>query len=254
MELCCARVSDESLDILGIYPHEFAHRSLYDFIHSDHADQLAQMHRSLLDNANNMHQPLPSSSLSQRSGNNNKLTIPPTQRTTAECFATTCPSRLLSIANGSQTLRKNIAFRTANGSHLVLDARFYLGGGLGADLFQPSSLGNLYIVCVATTDQLPPCQRQPVSVATANSLRAAALGHEPNTTTTTMFTCGQSRLEDHVIQEEASLFHSRDFTATSMTKLLEQDGIPSSLATSSGLFSMVSDELASRSLCCLLAE
>ncbi|KAI7850242.1 hypothetical protein BDC45DRAFT_250114 [Circinella umbellata] len=139
MDVCCARVSDESLDMLGIYPHEFAHRSLYDFILPEHADRLARIHRCLLDNVNR----------------HEKRMLPPTQRTTSECFSSTSPNMLLNIANGSLTLKEPLGFKTSNGSQLILDSRFYLGGGLGSDLFVSSSLEHLYIVCLATLEGTP---------------------------------------------------------------------------------------------------
>ncbi|KAG2224560.1 hypothetical protein INT45_004405 [Circinella minor] len=139
MDVCCARVSDESLDMLGIYPHEFAHRSLYDFILPEHADRLARIHRCLLDNVNR----------------HEKRMLPPTQRTTSECFSSTSPNILLNIANGSLTLKEPLGFKTPNGSHLILNSRFYLGGGLGSDLFVSSSLEDLYIVCLATLEGTP---------------------------------------------------------------------------------------------------
>lgn len=150
MEICCARVSDESLGLLGIYPHEFAHRSLYDFIPSSHASTLARVHRRLLDNAHNVSKSasttttIVTSTLMQA--------LPPTQRTTADCFANTAPSVLMCIANGSQTLKEDFAFRTSSGQEVKAQARFYLGGGLGSDLFVPDTLGKLYIVCLATLD------------------------------------------------------------------------------------------------------
>lgn len=153
MEICCARVSDESLSLLGIYPHEFAHRSLYDFIPSSHASTLARVHRRLLDNAHNV-----SKSASTTTSTTTTVTstsmhaLPPTQRTTADCFANTAPSVLMCIANGSQTLKEDFAFKTSSGQEVKAQARFYLGGGLGSDLFVPDTLGKLYIVCLATPD------------------------------------------------------------------------------------------------------
>ncbi|KAI9310378.1 hypothetical protein BX666DRAFT_2008234 [Dichotomocladium elegans] len=141
MDICCARVSDESLNILGIYPHEFAHRSLYDFIIPEHATRLAQIHRRLLDNANNV----ANSSLERR-------TLPPTQRTTSECFYSTSSATLLSIANGSQTFHESISFKSADGAELATDTQFYLGGGLGSDLFVPGTLCQLYIICLVTRE------------------------------------------------------------------------------------------------------
>ncbi|OAD75165.1 Zn(2)-C6 fungal-specific transcription factor, partial [Phycomyces blakesleeanus NRRL 1555(-)] len=52
MDISCARVSDESVDFLGVYPQELAHRSLYDLVSPEYSSQLARLHRCLLDNAN----------------------------------------------------------------------------------------------------------------------------------------------------------------------------------------------------------
>ncbi|KAI7881454.1 hypothetical protein K492DRAFT_206816 [Lichtheimia hyalospora FSU 10163] len=151
MEICCARVSDESLSLLGIYPHEFAHRSLYEFIPSSHASTLARVHRHLLDNAHNV-----SKSASHTTTNSSSIqALPPTQRTTADCFANTPPSVLMCIANGSQTLKEDFAFKTSSGQQVKAQARFYLGGGLGSDLFVPDTLGKLYIVCLAIPNVIP---------------------------------------------------------------------------------------------------
>ena len=82
--------------------------------------------------------------------------MPPTERTTAECFSNTSPAMLLTIANGSQTLKETLNFKTSNGSYVPMQTRFYLGGGLGSDLFVSDSLKYLYIVCLVTIDQQPP--------------------------------------------------------------------------------------------------
>lgn len=47
---------------------------------------------------------------------------------------------------------KDFAFKTSSGQEVKAQARFYLGGGLGTDLFVPDTLGKLYIVCLATLD------------------------------------------------------------------------------------------------------
>lgn len=140
MDVCCARVSDESLQALGLYPHEFAHRSLYDFIFPEQSDRLARIHRCLLDNASSVC---------------GVKHMPPTERTTADCFSNTSPAMLMTIANGSQTLKETLNFKTSSGSYVPMQTRFYLGGGLGSDLFVSDSLQHLYIVCLATIDQQP---------------------------------------------------------------------------------------------------
>ncbi|KAI8079893.1 ribose 5-phosphate isomerase A-domain-containing protein [Halteromyces radiatus] len=133
MELCCARVSDESLDFVGLYPQEFSHRSLYDFIVPKDIHLIARIHRSLLDNATFCE----------------KGPLPSTQRTTADFFTSFLPYQLSTIANGSMTLKQSLVFKTSDPyRYQRLQARFYLGGGTGADLFNPTSLQHLYIVCV----------------------------------------------------------------------------------------------------------
>lgn len=79
--------------------------------------------------------------------------MPPTERTTADCFSDTSPAMLMTIANGSQTLKETLSFKTSNGSYVPMETRFYLGGGLGSDLFLSDSLKSLYIVCLAIIDQ-----------------------------------------------------------------------------------------------------
>lgn len=219
METCCARVSDETLDLLGIYPHEFAHRSLYEFVHPEHSDRVARIHRCLLDNA---------TAFSRLADPTKKMALPPTQRTTADCFANTSPATLLSIANGSQTIKENIALRTSNGSYINFEARFYLGGGLGADLFVPSTLEQLYIVCVAATDRpsSPSCSN--ITVPT-------------NTTTTPTNTAAIPALATtqptSIPLQEQPLFRPRvpDFAS-----LLSHNPIPSeSMASANDLLPMV---------------
>jgi hypothetical protein len=69
-------------------------------------------------------------------------------------FTSSSPYQLLTIANGSLTLKESLLFTTSDQSrHQSLDARFYLGGGSGADLDHPDSLHQLYIVCSLTMPQ-----------------------------------------------------------------------------------------------------
>ncbi|CAO3598920.1 unnamed protein product [Absidia cylindrospora] len=140
-EMCCARASDETMDFIGYHPQELAHRSLYDFIsnstdlHQIH-QHLIQSHRQALHNANEGMSP-PDSSSQIHTNNDYYHQMPPTT--------------LLNIANGSKTFKMVLHFRTTDGKEqLALNARLYFGGGLGADLCQPSTLDHLYIVCLLT--------------------------------------------------------------------------------------------------------
>ncbi|CDH60730.1 hypothetical protein RO3G_11678 [Lichtheimia corymbifera JMRC:FSU:9682] len=130
IDLRCARVSDESLELIGLYPQELAHRSLYEFIVPEDTEALARVHRCLL-----------------------SARLPNTQtmvHSTSSIFTSFPPSNLLSIANGSQTFKEKLSIQRSEGTTELFDARFYLGGGLGADLFVSSSLSQLYIVCLLT--------------------------------------------------------------------------------------------------------
>ena len=116
--------------MIGLYPQELAHRSLYEFIVPEDTDALARVHRCLL-----------------------SARLPNTQtmvHSTSSIFTSFPPSNLLSIANGSQTFKEKLSIQRPDGTTELFDARFYLGGGLGADLFVSSSLSQLYIVCLLT--------------------------------------------------------------------------------------------------------
>ncbi|KAI7898558.1 uncharacterized protein BX663DRAFT_555765 [Cokeromyces recurvatus] len=134
MDLCCARVSDKSFQYLELYPQEFAHRSLYDFlVPGESRESLSRLHRQLLENIN---QPLPQNLL----------------RSSSEKFYNTPYELLLTIANGSLTLKKTLTFyRGRQQEQEKMACQFYLGGGLGTDIVEKIDLNQLYIVCVATT-------------------------------------------------------------------------------------------------------
>lgn len=138
MEICCARVSDEVQTLLGYYPQELAHRPLYSFIAPTSSEVLARLHRVLLDNVTHVASSVDSTW--QRT--------PPTERTTSEKFFSTHPDTLTAIANGSQTVADILWMKRNDGGLEALQAQFYLGGGLGADLYQPTTLGSLYIICL----------------------------------------------------------------------------------------------------------
>lgn len=137
MDLCCARVTDESLEYLQLYPQEFSHRSIYDFLLPGESHQtMSKLHRCLLDNAAQHQQ---------------KKQPPNAIRSSLETFHSAPLDALLNIANGSLTLKQKLKFRCGHGDPKTeeeMNCKFYLGGGLGADLFETNSLQQLYIVCV----------------------------------------------------------------------------------------------------------
>lgn len=106
------------------------HCSFYDIIHPESSETLSRLHRILLDNCHrHVAQPIsfkPASS---------------------ETFLTTSAAQLLSIANGSQTIKETLRFKSSSS---LFECRFYLGGGFGGDLFVSNSLDQLYMVCLVT--------------------------------------------------------------------------------------------------------
>lgn len=134
MELCCARTSDECVAFLNKYPSELNQRSFYDLV--DNSFTLSKIHRTLLDNCHK-EDTQPISFLS----------------TNSPIFSNTDVSELLTIANGSQTLKCPVRFKAK--PDLLFDAQFYLGGGLGCDLVTASNLNRTYIVCIITRSSNP---------------------------------------------------------------------------------------------------
>ncbi|SAM02569.1 hypothetical protein [Absidia glauca] len=161
-EMCCARASDETMDFIGYHPQELAHRSLYDFI-SNPADlhqvhqHLTQSHQQSLyytstttPNTTNGGSGSPSSSSSSPSPSSS-VSSSHSPTSSNDYYHQMPPSTLLNIANGSKTFKMALHFNTPEGKDTIpLSARFYFGGGLGADLCQPSTLDHLYIVCLLT--------------------------------------------------------------------------------------------------------
>ncbi|ORE21865.1 hypothetical protein BCV71DRAFT_172971 [Rhizopus microsporus] len=133
LDLCCARASDESFEFLDLYPQELAHRSIYDFILPGEESHVSKIHRYLLNNIAQQHQ--------QKIPNN-------ILRSSSDLFYSTPARKLLDIANGSQTFKQTIKFRRKEKQGQEMQASFYLGGGLGADLLESSTFSQLYIVCI----------------------------------------------------------------------------------------------------------
>lgn len=132
MDLCCARISDESVEFLNTNPSDVGHCSFYDLIHSDSSETLSRIHRMLLDNSHSTRVP-------------QQQPISFTTSASSDLFLNSSPAQLFQIANGSQTLRETLKFKSSGRN---LSCRFYLGGGFGADLFVPSTLDHLYMVCI----------------------------------------------------------------------------------------------------------
>lgn len=172
MEICCARVSDEIQALLGYYPQELSHRPLHAFVASRSSDTLERLHRLLLDNVVRVTQQADSSF-------EWSLTAVPAQRTTSDKFFSTHPEVLATIANGSQTVADTLWLKRNDGSTDSFQAQFYLGGGLGADLFAPSTLTGLYVVCVLSQNADAPQQHHSATASTTSTATTHAI-EEPN--------------------------------------------------------------------------
>ncbi|KAI8641300.1 hypothetical protein BD408DRAFT_418295 [Parasitella parasitica] len=137
MEVCCARVSDETIKCWGYYPQELAHRSLYDFISPKDSDRLARLHRLLIDNAMNV---------VKSNQTDDASPLPPTERTTSSLFSNTAQLQLSAIANGSRSFSDTLHIKKRTGEYELYKVIVYIGGGLGADLYDASTLSKQYIV------------------------------------------------------------------------------------------------------------
>lgn len=133
MEVCCAKASDDIIKCWGYYPQELAHRSFYDFISPKDSDRMARLHRLLIDNA-------------LQTNTTNMSPLPPTERTTSSLFSTTEQSMLIMKANGSRSFSDTIHIKKRSGDYELYEVVVYIGGGLGADLYNPLTLSKQYIV------------------------------------------------------------------------------------------------------------
>lgn len=137
MEVCCAKVSDDTIKCWGYYPQELAHRSLYDFISPKDSDRLARLHRLLIDNAMNV---------IKSNQTDDAAPLPLTERTTSSLFSNTDQQQLSTIANGSRSFSDTIHIKKRTGEYELYKVIVYIGGGLGADLYDASTLSKQYIV------------------------------------------------------------------------------------------------------------
>ncbi|KAG1048033.1 hypothetical protein G6F43_009555 [Rhizopus delemar] len=144
LDLCCARASNESIDFLDLYPQELSQRSIYDFILPGEEEQVAKIHNHLLHNITRQHK-IPTNVLCSSS----------------DLFYSTPTKKLLDIANGSQTFKQTIKFRRKEREQ-EMNTSFYLGGGLGADLLDATSLNRLYIVCVLSPTRVQKDKSDPL--------------------------------------------------------------------------------------------
>lgn len=141
MEVCCAKVSNDTIKCWGYYPQELAHRSFYDFISPKDSDRLARLHRLLLDNAMDTIKHTASTTTTTATP-----PLPPTERTTSLLFSNTDQTVLSVIANGSRSFSDSIHIKKRCGEYELYKVVVYIGGGLGADLYDITSFSKQYIV------------------------------------------------------------------------------------------------------------
>ncbi|OBZ84656.1 Transcription activator of gluconeogenesis ERT1-2 [Choanephora cucurbitarum] len=136
MEVCCAKTSNEIIQYWGYYPQELAHRSFYEFISPKDTDRLAKLHRLLIDNA-----------LDRLRQISSQLSLPPmTEHTSSVAFSTTDQQTLCQIAHGSRSFSDTIHIKMKSGHYELYDVIVYIGGGLGADLYDMATYSKQYIV------------------------------------------------------------------------------------------------------------
>ncbi|RCH95698.1 hypothetical protein CU097_013431 [Rhizopus azygosporus] len=151
MEVCCAKVPNGIYNAWGYYPQELAHRSLYDFISPKDNDRLSQLHRLLLDHI-------------AKTTNQGSI-VPSTERSTSLLFESVDEAKLKEIASGSKLYSDTIHVRMRSGEYKLHEVVLYIGGGLGADLYNQTTLSKQYIVAifrehqyeVSTINQKNPC-------------------------------------------------------------------------------------------------
>lgn len=140
--MTCANVSDECLGILGYYPMELIHKSLYDYVIPGDEQKLQKLVSTLLDKAqryNQFNQPSPSPQSSS---------LPLSLVTSEDPRFARNLEHLYYPARGSSEneVSDMINLKQRIGQYDLYNVRMYLGGGLGADLAQKETWSELYIV------------------------------------------------------------------------------------------------------------
>lgn len=123
--LQCARVSEESLALLGFYPNELLERSLFELVHSSEISRLEGLWSSLIDPVGIPPQVVPAQ---------------------AHTVMETPPASLTAPAPGTIFVQESMRLRQRNGIYDFYSIRLHLGGGFGADLYDRRTFGRAYIV------------------------------------------------------------------------------------------------------------
>ncbi|RIA81679.1 hypothetical protein C1645_789876, partial [Glomus cerebriforme] len=143
-DIACARVSDECLGIMGYYPSELVHKSLYDYVHAQDNEKLQKLTTSLWDNANRFFQ--------NQSSHQYQFSSPLSDPVTTEDpgFSQINPEILQFPALGGPIIEVSdmLHLKQRIGQYDLYDVKMYLGGGLCADLTRKETWNKLYIVAL----------------------------------------------------------------------------------------------------------
>ncbi|CAG8570763.1 10204_t:CDS:2 [Rhizophagus irregularis] len=139
--IACARVSDECLGIMGYYPSELVHKTLYEYVHAQDREKLRKMISSLLDDANRFH---------NQTTHHYQFSSPLSEPVTTEDpgFSQISPEILQLPAQGGQVIEISdvLHLKQRIGPYDLYEVRMYLGGGFCADLTRKETWNKLYIV------------------------------------------------------------------------------------------------------------
>ncbi|CAG8625958.1 7669_t:CDS:2 [Funneliformis caledonium] len=144
----CARVSEECLGIMGYYPLELLHKSLYNYVHAQDIERVQKLVSSLYEDAYRYCQ------ASQYSSSNN---TPVTSEDPG--FSQISPEILQHPASRGpiNDVSDLIHMRQRIGQYDLYDVRMYFGGGLGANLARKETWNKLYIVGRFTRVKIGTC-------------------------------------------------------------------------------------------------
>jgi len=147
--IACARVSDECLGIMGYYPSELVHKSLYDYVHVQDTEKLQKLISSLLDNANRYHQKQTAHQSHQYQFSSSISDLVTTED---PGFSQINPEVLQYPASGGPIIEvfDEIYLKQRIGQYDLYNVRMYLGGGLCADLTRKETWNKMYIVALFT--------------------------------------------------------------------------------------------------------
>ncbi|CAG8540377.1 9931_t:CDS:2 [Paraglomus occultum] len=148
-DIWCARVSDESLAMLGYYSKELTHKPLLDYVHPSSQDSLRKMVMSLTDNAEKYYNHYHAQTYSPYPPS---FREPPLTTQDPGFFALSLDELRYPAANGGYAIEVSdmISLRQRSGEYDLYNVKMHFGGGLGGDLSRKDTWNKLYIVAYFT--------------------------------------------------------------------------------------------------------